>query len=96
MDIALPDVVHNAAENRFEIKLGDDVAMIEYMLHGRNITFTHTEVPPAYEGRGVGSHIARFALDYARDHEMKVNPLCPFVKLYIERHPEYKPLTWGY
>jgi len=96
MDNSTLEVVHNSAENRFEVRVNDDIAMVEYMLHGNNITFTHTEVPPAFEGKGVGSKLAKTALDYARDHEMKVNPLCPFVKQYIERHPEYKPLTWGY
>jgi hypothetical protein len=95
MDTNAQEVIHNTAEKRFEIALGDDIAMIEYMLHGNNITFTHTEVPPAFEGMGIASKIARVALDYARDNEMRVNPLCPFVKLYIERHPEYKPMVWG-
>jgi hypothetical protein len=91
------EVVHNSAESRFEVRLNGDVALIEYTLHGqgKNITFTHTEVPPTFEGKGIGSKLAKTALDYARDHEMKVNPLCPFVKQYIERHPEYKALTWG-
>ncbi len=89
------EVVNNSAESRFEVKLNGEIGMVEYMLHGKNITFTHTEVPVAFEGKGIAGKMAKFALDYARDHEMMVNPLCPYIKQYIERHPEYKVLTWG-
>lgn len=95
MEASAFEVVHNADEKRFEVRLGDDIAMIEYLLHGKNITMHHTEVPPAFEGKGVASKMAKFALDYARDHEYKVIPTCPFVNQYIERHPEYKSIVWG-
>lgn len=95
MDSNTLEVVNNSAEHRFEVRVGDDVAMIEYLLHGKNITMHHTEVPPAFEGQGIGSKLAKFALEYARANDFKVIPTCPFVKSYIERHPEYKPLVWG-
>lgn len=89
------DIVHNPAAKRFEVKLDDDVAIIEYQLTGSVITFTHTEVPPAYEGHGIAGKIAKVALEYAKAHNLKVLPLCPFVKAYIQRHPEYKSITYG-
>lgn len=88
--------VNNAEEHRFEIRLGDDIALIDYMLNGRNITITHTEVPPAFEGQGIAGKLAKFALDWAKENDYKVNPLCPYVKSYINRHPEYQDNAWGY
>jgi predicted GNAT family acetyltransferase len=57
------------------------------------IVFTHTGVPESMEGTGVGSALAKSALDYAQDNHLLVLPLCPFIRSYIERHPEYQPLV---
>ena len=59
------------------------------------IVFTHTEVDPAFEGKGVGSALARAALDQARAWELPVLPLCPFIKGYIERHREYVDIVYS-
>lgn len=89
-------VINNDGAKRFEVTIGDDIAFADYMLAGTNIIFTHTEVPPAFEGQGVGSKLARTALDYAKDKNLKVQALCPFIAAYVERHPEYQSITWGY
>lgn len=86
-------VNHNTALNRFEIDLGDDMALLEYVQRGEEIAFTHTEVPPAYEGQGVGSRLAKTALEYAKQKGYKVHALCSFVAGYIQRHPQYQSLT---
>lgn len=90
-------VTNNEDEKRFEARLGDTVAgFAEYTLTDELIVFTHTEVDPAFEGQGVGSALARFALDEVRDAgKRKVMPLCPFIKGWIERHREYVPLVYG-
>ena len=87
-------IIHNEAASRFEAALGDDLARVEYQrARGDLIVFTHTEVPPAFEGQGIGQRLARVALDYARDEGLTVMPLCPFIAAYIRRHDEYKPLV---
>jgi uncharacterized protein len=55
--------------------------------------FTHTEVLPAYEGRGVGTALARGALDDVRASGQTLVARCPFIRSYIERHPEYADLV---
>lgn len=92
---ALP-VRNNETAKRFEIEVNGHLALLEYMRAGKNITYTHTEVPRALEGMGIGSKLARHALEYARDEELKVIPICPFVTGYLRRHPEYQPLVFGY
>jgi len=96
IDFSTLQAVNNPALNRFEIRLGDDVAIIEYMLGGSNITMTHTEVPPAFEGKGIAGRLAKFALDWAKENGLKVNPLCPYVRNYVNKHPEYQDNAWGY
>ena len=88
----------NPAQHRFEADLGDGTfAIAEYELFPDRIVFTHTEVPPQHEGRGIGSALIRFALGSARQRGLKVIPVCPFFAAYIRRHAEEQDLltpTW--
>jgi len=83
-------VVHNEAAGRFELKLEDELAVLEYRRSGDSIIFTHTGVPPQYEGRGYGGQLARAGLEHARDHGLKIVPLCSFIAAYIKRNPQYQ------
>ncbi|MBZ5740745.1 GNAT family N-acetyltransferase [Nocardioides mangrovi] len=93
----MPDVVtsHNPAEHRYEAHIDGELAgFAEYQLTDAMIVFTHTEVDERFEGMGVGSAIARYALDDVRaDGSRKVMPLCPFIKGWIGRHPDYVDLV---
>lgn len=87
-------VVRHAPErSRFEIVIGDDVATLAYTRDGNRISLDHTEVPPSLEGRGVGSRLARGGLEFARAHRLRVIVFCPFVRAYLQRHPEYADLV---
>ncbi|MEM6783649.1 MAG: GNAT family N-acetyltransferase [Bacteroidota bacterium] len=82
-------VVNNVDENRFEVTIDGRVAKAEYMItKDDRIVFTHTEVPKAWEGKGVGSRLAKTGLAYARENALKVMPLCPFIAAYVRRHRE--------
>lgn len=67
-------------------------AVVAYTLENGVMTFTHTEVPEALEGQGVGSALVRYALDDARKRGLRVIPHCPFVGGFIRKHPEYADL----
>lgn len=73
---------------------GKVAGFAEYMLTGEMVVFTHTEVDPSYEGKGVGSALVRASLDDVRSRGMVVLPLCPFYKGWIQRHPEYTDLVY--
>lgn len=90
-------VSHNQDASRYEAHLGGTVAgFAEYQLAKELIVFTHTEVDPVHEGKGVGSALARFALDDVRaDGTRRVLPLCPFIKAWIGRNPGYADLVYG-
>ncbi len=86
-------VQHNPAAQRFEVDLGDALAVLDYRLEAGRMVFTHTGVPRAYEGRGIASALVRAGLTYAREHGYKVVPVCSFVVAYLRRHPEYADLV---
>ena len=88
----MSEVVDNQARHRFELEAEGETAFAAYTRADGVITFTHTVVPPALEGRGIGSRLVRGALDLVRQQGLKVVPLCPFVKAYIERHEELQDL----
>jgi len=96
IDLNEIDVINNQDARRFEVRIDDYFALIDYIPAGSNIVYSHTEVPKVFEGQGIAGKLARTALDYARDNNLKVIPLCPFVAGYIRKHPEYQPLVWGF
>jgi predicted GNAT family acetyltransferase len=86
-------ITDNPDKHRFEADLGDgSLAMAEYKLVPGKIVFTHTLVPPAHEGQGIGSALIRFALASARDRGLKVVPICPFFTAYFVKHVEVQDL----
>lgn len=83
----------NPERHRFEIDLGDgSFAIAQYKLAAGKIMFTHTGVPEAHEGKGIGTTLIRFALDAARERGLKVIPICPFFAAYIQKHAEVQNL----
>ena len=88
-------VTNNAARSRYEARVDGEVAgYAEYKLHDDRIVFTHTVVDDAYEGEGVGSTLARAALDDVRSEgTRRVVPRCEFIKGWIEKHPDYEDLV---
>lgn len=86
-------VRHNQEQHRYEVEVDGKLAILEYRDAGGQRYYTHTEVPEALEGRGIASEMAKFVLDEAQAQQLSIVPLCPFVRGYIERHPEYKPLV---
>lgn len=79
---------------RYEIRSDGLLAgHLDYMLRGDLIALVHTEVESRFEGHGLGSRLIEFALEDARRRGLSVLPFCPFVKSFIEHHPEYADLV---
>jgi uncharacterized protein len=85
-------VRNNTALNRFELDVDGEQAVAYYRPSPGVITFTHTEVPQALSGRGIGTKLVRGALEMVRAQGLKVVPQCPFVSAFMGRHPEYNDL----
>ena len=87
-------VDNNSDAGKYEVTLdGKPAGFAAYRLQDQQVIFTHTEVDSAFEGHGLGSALARFALDDVRERGLHAVPRCPFIAAYIERHPEYQDLV---
>jgi len=92
-DLMMPTIRHEPAARRFAADVDGAEAFISYRERpGRVLDFKHTYVPPTARGGGIASQLAAHALTFAGDGGYKVVPSCPFVAVYIERHPEYRDL----
>ena len=88
----MSDVRDNTERNRFELDLEGHTAFSNYKRADGVLTILHTEVPKELNGRGIGSALVRGLLAMARAAGVKVHPVCPFVKAYMDKHPEYADL----
>jgi uncharacterized protein len=89
-----PVVVDNVKESRYEILVERQVAgAAVYRRTGSTVAFLHTVIDSEWEGRGLGAILARRALDAAREEGAAVLPFCPFIREYIQRHPDYLDLV---
>lgn len=90
----MPELRKNEQQRRYEIVLGDEVVgFAEYHEEGERVVMPHTVVNADHEGEGLGSRLARFALDDVRQAGKRVVPSCAFIRGYIGKHPEYADLV---
>ena len=91
-----PTIIDAEAAHRYEARDGGELAgFIDYVLRRGRIALVHTEVLPAYQGQGIGQRLAKFALDDARRRGLRVIATCPYVRAYVERHPETHDIVVG-
>lgn len=83
-------VVNDEAFGRFQTVVDGYAAELIYRVNGDRMVITHTGVPPAVEGRGIGSALVRAAVEEASARDLTIVPLCPFVGAWLDRHPETK------
>jgi predicted GNAT family acetyltransferase len=84
-----PTIVDAEDAQRYEARADGAVAgYLDYVVKRGRIALVHTEVLPSHRGQGVGDRLVRFALDDARRRGLRVIPSCPYVRAYLERHPE--------
>ena len=85
-----PEITNNSGAHRYELRVdGQLAARVDYRMRGSDtIDLIHTEVAPEHEGKGLGSQIAKYALDDARARGLKVVPSCSYIAGYVRKHPE--------
>ena len=86
--MSAPTVSDNATEQRFEHETEHGTAVLDYRRDGDRLILSHTEVPEAAEGEGIGGALVRAAFDHARREGLRVVPVCPFVAAWLERNPD--------
>lgn len=90
-------VTDDRGRHRYEAR-GDDAGLagfLDYQETSELVVLMHTEVPPAFEGQGVGGALARAALDDIRGRGLKALVVCPFIIAWLHRHPEYVDVLYN-
>lgn len=88
------ELIDNKESHRYEFHIGKNVPVIEYIKSKNgDIYLSHTEVPTALEGKGVGSQLVEKALKDIERQGLRLVPLCPFVAGYIHKHPEWRHIV---
>ena len=85
-------VIDNAVRSRYELALDGGVAFLDYQRAGNVRVLTHSEVPQALRGRGIGGELVAGALQLVREQGMRVKPRCSYVVRFIERNPQFQDL----
>lgn len=87
------NITHNPTTQRFETVIDGHTAFLSYEIVDDNtLNYNHTIVPPELGGRGIGTALVKFALDYAKENGKTVVPSCSFVMSFIGRHDHYRVL----
>lgn len=88
-------IEHHEDDRQFTAIEKGTVGFLNYVAlpDGKTLDYQHTFVPPEFRGKHIGQDLVKFALDFAKENDYKVIPTCPFVRLYIDKHPEYKELV---
>ena len=88
------EVLNDPTLNRYELLVdGEHAGAADYLVRDNVLIFVHTEIDPAREGEGLGVELARGALNLVRaDTDYRVRATCPFMKKYLDEHPEYADL----
>ena len=85
-------IVNNEKRSHFETEINGEFAFIEYRFYKGDIALMHTFVPESARGKGIAAALAKFALEYVKEHKLKLMVYCPVVSKYIKEHPEYEVL----
>ena len=97
MPISDVSVTNSAGRRRYEALVEQTrvAGFVEYQETSELVVLTHTEVDPSFEGRGIGSALARAALDDIRERRLKALVICPFIIGWLRNHPEYQGLLYN-
>jgi predicted GNAT family acetyltransferase len=82
-------IKNNTDNLRFELKVASETAFLEYRFYKDSIALVHTVVPLELEGNGIGSALAHYAFEYAKENQFPVMVYCSFVANFLKKHPEY-------
>lgn len=89
-------ILDDEGASRYEAREDGELAgFIDYIVKRDRIALIHTETLAPYRGRGLGERLVRFALGDARRRSLRVIVKCPYVRAFLERHPEMQDIVVG-
>lgn len=87
------EIIDNKEKNKFELFVNEKVGgEIDYEIQDSKLIINHTGVREEHEGKGLARKLVDFAVIYARENSFKIVPVCPYVKLVMERNKDYQDL----
>ena len=86
-------VIDNVARSRFELGPDGAKGFVDYRRSGTTLQLTHAEVPASLAGQGLGTRLVRETLDLIRSRDERMVAVCPFIKDFVRRHPDYADLS---
>ena len=87
------EFLDNKDRKRFELKTQGITAFVDYIINKKGVIYlTHTEVPEEAEGQGIATRLIDHVMEEIKERELELVPICPFVKVYLQRNPKYKEL----
>jgi predicted GNAT family acetyltransferase len=86
-------IINNTKLSRFETEIDGEFAYVDYRFHKDDIALMHTFVPEIARGKGISSALAKFSLEWVKEHNLKLMVYCPVIAKYIQEHPEYESLV---
>jgi predicted GNAT family acetyltransferase len=81
------DIVDNREASRFEMTVDGHLAFLQYKRTPISLVLVHTEVPPPFRNRGLGTRLVEHGIRQAAIERVRMVPLCKFVKAYVQKHP---------
>jgi uncharacterized protein len=87
------DLIVNEENHNFELWVDDQRAFIDYVEKGDKLFLIHTEVPESLKGKGVAEAIVEKTFQYLEANQLKAVPLCTYVRLFLQRHPEWERIV---
>ena len=82
-------VIDNPQENRFELAVEGQTAVLNYERTPKSLVLVHSEVPASLRGRHLGDRLVEGAIEHARGQGLRIVAVCPFVRTYLRKHPEH-------
>ena len=92
VDLEKLDVRHNEGNQTFEVWIDGHLSKLDYIQEEKNFVITHVGVHPEHRGQGVAGKIVEAGLQYAREHQLRVIPMCSYAAAYIRRNPQHREL----
>jgi len=89
-------IILNSIDQNYELinKSGEIEGFISYVeLSNQVQNLYHTEIEPQFEGKGLGSLLVKNVLLYLQKEQVQIQPQCPFIRAYIQKHPEFSDLV---
>ncbi|MBK6650676.1 MAG: N-acetyltransferase [Betaproteobacteria bacterium] len=91
MDIT--DFVHDQAKQQFRLTVDKHIALVDYVMHGNKLMLTHSEVPFALRGQGVGKVLVDKTFAYLRDHGLQAHAVCSYIRVVAKRDPQWQEIV---